>query len=144
MSEERKERGREERRQMRAGEDQGERARREAEGESDGQERRKAHAQKERERERERLPVTEREKERKRAGGCSLFADTGVGIDPAMATMLFQPFTQVDSSNSRRYGGSGLGLHISRKLAELMNGKIWYDEAHKRESLKMPETPLGT
>jgi CheY-like chemotaxis protein/nitrogen-specific signal transduction histidine kinase/HPt (histidine-containing phosphotransfer) domain-containing protein len=48
--------------------------------------------------------------------------DTGVGIAKESIGKLFQPFTQVDSSSTRRYGGSGLGLSISARLIKLMNG----------------------
>ncbi|MDR1010388.1 MAG: PAS domain S-box protein [Opitutaceae bacterium] len=50
--------------------------------------------------------------------------DTGIGIAPEDQTRLFQPFVQLDSSSSRRYGGVGLGLVISRDLVRLMGGRI--------------------
>ena len=50
--------------------------------------------------------------------------DTGVGIDPTDAAALFQPFTQADSSTTRRHGGTGLGLTISRRLAAILGGDI--------------------
>ncbi len=48
--------------------------------------------------------------------------DTGIGIPPDRQRALFAPFTQVDASTTRKYGGSGLGLSIVRKLAQLMGG----------------------
>jgi len=62
--------------------------------------------------------------------GCEIWfaiRDTGQGIPPDRITSLFQPFIQVNSSNSCRNGGTGLGLAISKRLVELMGGKIWVE-----------------
>jgi len=56
-------------------------------------------------------------------------ADTGCGIARADARRLFQPFTQVDASQTRRAGGAGLGLVITRRLAELMGGEVTFVSA---------------
>lgn len=50
--------------------------------------------------------------------------DSGIGIDTEKQNLLFQPFAQADESMSRRFGGTGLGLFLSRKLAQLMGGDV--------------------
>ncbi len=51
--------------------------------------------------------------------------DTGIGISPDNIEKLFKPFSQVETSAARSYGGTGLGLALSKKLVELMGGRIW-------------------
>jgi signal transduction histidine kinase len=53
--------------------------------------------------------------------------DSGIGIPPDRQKDIFSAFTQADSSTTRKYGGTGLGLTISRRLAELLGGKIWVE-----------------
>lgn len=53
--------------------------------------------------------------------------DTGIGISKERLSKIFESFTQADSSTTRKYGGTGLGLTISKQLVEKMNGKIWVE-----------------
>jgi CheY-like chemotaxis protein len=55
--------------------------------------------------------------------------DTGIGMSPEEQLRIFRPFTQVDGSSTRRIGGAGLGLALSRRLAELLGGAISLESA---------------
>ena len=53
--------------------------------------------------------------------------DSGIGIAPEQQTRIFEDFTQADGSMTRRYGGAGLGLALSKNLTELLQGKLWVE-----------------
>jgi CheY-like chemotaxis protein len=55
--------------------------------------------------------------------------DTGIGIAPDKQSLIFQAFSQADGSMTRRFGGTGLGLTISSRLAEMMGGRMWVESA---------------
>ena len=74
---------------------------------------------------------------------CSI-ADTGIGIPLEKQQAVFDPFTQADSSITRKYGGSGLGLPICVRLIALMGGKLWLESEAGRGATFHFTIPVGT
>jgi len=71
-------------------------------------------------------------------------SDTGIGIRDEDREKLFKEFSQIDSSATREYGGTGLGLALTKRLIELHNGTIWFESAQDRGTTFYVKLPQGT
>ena len=69
--------------------------------------------------------------------------DTGIGIPADKLNSIFEPFTQADGSHTRQFGGTGLGLTITRRLVSLMGGRLWAQSAPGAGSSFFFELPFG-
>jgi signal transduction histidine kinase len=70
-------------------------------------------------------------------------SDTGIGMTPEQLARLFQAFTQADASTSKKYGGTGLGLALSRKFCQMMGGDITVTSEHGRGSTFTVRLPVA-
>jgi signal transduction histidine kinase/ActR/RegA family two-component response regulator len=77
-------------------------------------------------------------------------ADTGIGVPPDRQAAIFEAFTQADGSTARSYGGTGLGLTISRRFVEMMGGRLWLESPpgrgatfHFTVNVEVRATPTG-
>lgn len=77
-----------------------------------------------------------------KAALCFSVQDTGTGITKEQEKRLFQPFTQADTSITRKFGGTGLGLTICKSLVEIMNGRIWLERDDNPGSIFCFTIPL--
>jgi CheY-like chemotaxis protein len=68
--------------------------------------------------------------------------DTGVGIPEEQQEVIFERFRQADDSISRTYGGTGIGLSISKKLTELLGGKIWFNSEENKGTVFYTAIPF--
>ena len=70
-------------------------------------------------------------------------ADTGIGMTPEQQTKLFEVFTQADATTAQRFGGTGLGLALSRKLARMMGGDVTVTSEPGKGSVFTVRLPSG-
>ncbi len=69
--------------------------------------------------------------------------DTGIGMSPETLAKIFNPYVQAEEGTARRYGGTGLGLNVSRRLVELMDGRIWAESVEGVSSSFHFEIPFA-
>jgi PAS domain S-box-containing protein len=68
-------------------------------------------------------------------------SDTGIGMTQEQLAKLFEPFTQADASTTRKYGGTGLGLTITRRFSQMMNGEIYVESEYGKGSTFIIQLP---
>ncbi len=97
------------------------------------------------------IAVRMEEQEEKRIKLHFQVRDSGIGMTPEQQAKLFQSFSQADSSTTRKYGGTGLGLTISKQLTTMMDGEIWVESVasegstfHFTANLGIQENPTQT